>query len=91
VEVPISERCRPELRRLMIDGAPLPYSWGMYDNVTTFKFTNLATYLPNPDGAWLCWVVRPGPCAEPANFCLNGRCQVTIMSSDSKCCPATLV
>ncbi|KAG2435385.1 hypothetical protein HXX76_007457 [Chlamydomonas incerta] len=93
MELPIANECKPELRRIVINNdATTSYSWGFYDSFTTLKFPSLTKSLPSgPDGATLCWVVRPGACADPANFCLNGRCQVNIFSSDNKCCPATIV
>eukprot|EP00198_Chlamydomonas_reinhardtii_P012326 XP_001701663.1 hypothetical protein CHLREDRAFT_166206 [Chlamydomonas reinhardtii] len=93
MELPITTECKPELRRILINNeATTSYSWGFYDAFTTLKFPSLTKSLPaGPDGATLCWVVRPGACADPANFCLNGRCQVNIFSSDNKCCPATIV
>ncbi|KAG2446838.1 hypothetical protein HYH02_008398 [Chlamydomonas schloesseri] len=92
MELPIATECKPELRRISINAEyTTAYSWGFYDSFTTLKFPSLTKSLPSgPDGAELCWVVRPGPCADPATFCLNGRCQVNIFSSDNKCCPATI-
>ncbi|KXZ48042.1 hypothetical protein GPECTOR_31phG1 [Gonium pectorale] len=96
VEVPVEDACKSDLRRLTINGTPQFYSWGNYPQanggtITALKFTSMLTNLPNPDGATLCWVVRPGDCADPARFCTNGRCQVSIFASNNKCCPATLV
>ncbi|GFR48995.1 hypothetical protein Agub_g11014 [Astrephomene gubernaculifera] len=92
VEVPISESCKGDLRGITINSSPVSYSWGLYDslNVTTIKFTKLTTYLPNPDQAVLCWLVRPGVCSTPEQFCHNGLCQVNVFSTDNKCCPATI-
>ncbi|KAG2446839.1 hypothetical protein HYH02_008399, partial [Chlamydomonas schloesseri] len=93
MELPIATACKPELRRIVINNEfSIAYSWGFYDSFTTLKFPSLTKSLPSgPNNATLCWVVRPGPCADPATFCLNGRCQVNIFSSDNKCCPATIV
>ncbi|KXZ53552.1 hypothetical protein GPECTOR_6g468 [Gonium pectorale] len=91
VEIPITAGCKTHLRRLSINGAPVSYSWGFYnDTFLTVKFNNLVTALPNPVGATLCVVVRPSECALPANLCYGGRCQINVFSSNNKCCPATV-
>ncbi|PNH03369.1 hypothetical protein TSOC_010595, partial [Tetrabaena socialis] len=92
VEVPVAPACTGDLRRLTVNAKPRDFSWGRYDGgLVTIKFEGLLTTLPSPDGAKLCWVVRPGDCAKPQNFCLNGHCQVNYYSTNNKCCPATLV
>ncbi|EFJ41806.1 hypothetical protein VOLCADRAFT_121599, partial [Volvox carteri f. nagariensis] len=58
IEVPVSNACKADLRRLTINGTPFAYTWGLYpDNLTTIKFTSLVTNLPNPVGGTMCWVV----------------------------------
>ncbi|KXZ46646.1 hypothetical protein GPECTOR_42phG14 [Gonium pectorale] len=92
IEVPISNSCRPDLRILSINGLQRPFSWGLYDNdLVTVKFDSL----PAPPTGEMCWIVRPGPCADPVNFCLSGQCQastmVSIYSDDNKCCPGAYI
>ncbi|GFR48991.1 hypothetical protein Agub_g11010, partial [Astrephomene gubernaculifera] len=91
VELPINSTCKPDVREIRINNAPVAYSWGFYDTFTTLKFVSLTKYMPSPDSGSLCWVVRQGTCARPETFCYNGHCQVNYYSSDNKCCPATLV
>ncbi|KAG2433599.1 hypothetical protein HYH02_012530 [Chlamydomonas schloesseri] len=80
IEVPINPACRDELRRIAINRRLDDWSWGSYTSsgLLTIKFENLRTDLPSgPDGAELCWLVRPGgACSDPAVFCKQRSCQV---------------
>ncbi|EFJ44034.1 hypothetical protein VOLCADRAFT_95705 [Volvox carteri f. nagariensis] len=91
VEIPISSVCKPAVQEIRVAGKKISYSWSFYEEFVTLKFTGLPMYLPQPVGAQICWNVAPGACADPAKFCLYGRCQVNIYSGDNKCCPATFV
>ncbi|GFR45719.1 hypothetical protein Agub_g7134, partial [Astrephomene gubernaculifera] len=92
MEVPVNNACKSDLRRITINGIGVSYSWGLYtSNVTTLKFEDLSVDLPNPDGATLCWVVRPGACSTPSAFCQTGYCQVALFSSNNKCCPSSYI
>ncbi|GLC40015.1 hypothetical protein PLESTM_000980500 [Pleodorina starrii] len=96
VEVLLNTTCRSDIRRILFDGADMPYSWASYpdlDGLIALKFTGLSGDLngQSPVGKTLCWHVRPGACANPAALCYNGRCQANIFSMDNKCCPANWV
>ncbi|EFJ44033.1 hypothetical protein VOLCADRAFT_95701 [Volvox carteri f. nagariensis] len=91
VEIPITWACKPAVQEIRVAGKKISYSWSFYEEFVTLKFTGLLKYLPQPVGAQICWGVAPGACADPAKFCLYGRCQVNIYSVDNKCCPATFV
>ncbi|KAG2488680.1 hypothetical protein HYH03_012681 [Edaphochlamys debaryana] len=91
IEVLMNDACRSSLRLITIDGAQVAISWGFYKFGPAFKFTNLVRQTPNPETASYCWVVRDGPCADPRQFCYNGRCQLNVFSTNNDCCPANLV
>ncbi|PNW76894.1 hypothetical protein CHLRE_11g480400v5 [Chlamydomonas reinhardtii] len=94
IEVPINPACRNELRRIAVNRRLKDWSWGSYPSgLLTVKFESLITDLPDgPDGAELCWLVRPGGvCADPSVFCLQRSCQVNIFSTNNKCCPSAFI
>ncbi|KAG2485645.1 hypothetical protein HYH03_015617 [Edaphochlamys debaryana] len=88
LEIPVSAACKSEVRAISINGdSTSSYSWGFYESFSTLKFVNLRSVIPDPAGATLCAIVRPGPCAQLENFCLYPNCQASIFSSNNKCCP----